>query len=76
MTDARGAFLSRVREAAAAGNQAGRVPALPSGARVGIRAACLPGVVKITAGNYGGKLGPFHIRLHQVLSQAFIADKS
>jgi len=34
----------------------------------GIRAACLPGVRKITAGNYGGKLGPFHIRLHDVLA--------
>lgn len=36
--------------------------------RVGVRAACRPGVVRITAGNYGGKLGPFHIRLHQLLS--------
>lgn len=35
--------------------------------RVGIRAACRPGVVKITAGNYGGSLGPFHLRLRQVL---------
>jgi formylmethanofuran--tetrahydromethanopterin N-formyltransferase len=31
--------------------------------REGIRAAARPGVVQITAGNYGGKLGPFHIRL-------------
>jgi len=36
--------------------------------RVGIRAACRPGVVGITAGNYGGNLGPFHFRLHQLLS--------
>ena len=35
----------------------------------GIRAACLPGVVQISAGNYGGKLGPFHIRLRDVLSR-------
>jgi formylmethanofuran--tetrahydromethanopterin N-formyltransferase len=35
--------------------------------RVGIRAACGPGVKRITAGNYGGKLGPHHIRLHDVL---------
>src|SRR3954469_11921339 len=34
---------------------------------VGTRAGALPGVVRITAGNYGGKLGPFHIRLHDVL---------
>lgn len=35
--------------------------------RVGIRAACRPGVVKITAGNYGGNLGPYHLRLHAIL---------
>ena len=35
--------------------------------RVGIRAACQPGVLKITAGNYGGNLGPFHLHLHQLL---------
>ncbi len=30
----------------------------------GIEAACVPGVVEITAGNYGGKLGKhlFHLR--------------
>jgi formylmethanofuran--tetrahydromethanopterin N-formyltransferase len=39
-----------------------------SAVRAGIRAACMPGVVKITAGNYGGKLGPFHIHLHRLLS--------
>jgi formylmethanofuran--tetrahydromethanopterin N-formyltransferase len=37
----------------------------------GLRAAARPdlGIVAITAGNYGGKLGPFHIRLHEVLSR-------
>jgi formylmethanofuran--tetrahydromethanopterin N-formyltransferase len=35
--------------------------------RVGVRAACRPGVLKITAGNYGGKLGPFHLHLHKLL---------
>jgi formylmethanofuran--tetrahydromethanopterin N-formyltransferase len=35
--------------------------------RAGVRAACGPGVKQITAGNYGGKLGPHHIRLHDVL---------
>jgi len=35
--------------------------------RDGIEAACrYPGVLQITAGNYGGKLGPFHIRLHSL----------
>jgi formylmethanofuran--tetrahydromethanopterin N-formyltransferase len=35
--------------------------------RVGVRAACRPGVLRITAGNYGGKLGPFHLHLHRLL---------
>lgn len=29
-------------------------------------AAALPGVVRISAGNYGGKLGPHHFHLHQL----------
>jgi formylmethanofuran--tetrahydromethanopterin N-formyltransferase len=36
----------------------------------GLRAGALPGVVLITAGNYGGKLGPFHIHLRELLSRA------
>jgi formylmethanofuran--tetrahydromethanopterin N-formyltransferase len=36
--------------------------------RVGVRAACLPGVVRISAGNYGGNLGPHHIHLHRLLT--------
>ena len=36
--------------------------------RVGVRAACRPGVLRITAGNYGGKLGPFHLHLHKLLA--------
>ncbi len=36
--------------------------------RAGVRAACRPGVVRISAGNYGGKLGPFHLHLHKLLS--------
>jgi len=35
--------------------------------RIGIHAACRPGVVRITAGNYGGKLGPYHLHLHKIL---------
>jgi formylmethanofuran--tetrahydromethanopterin N-formyltransferase len=35
--------------------------------RLGINAACGPGVLRITAGNYGGKLGPHHFHLHQIL---------
>lgn len=37
--------------------------------RVGIRAACRPGVVRISAGNYGGTLGPFHVHLHKLLGE-------
>lgn len=36
---------------------------------IGLRAADLPGVVTLSAGNYGGKLGPFHIRLRDVLER-------
>jgi formylmethanofuran--tetrahydromethanopterin N-formyltransferase len=36
--------------------------------RVGVRAACRERVLGITAGNYGGKLGPFHLYLHKLLS--------
>jgi formylmethanofuran--tetrahydromethanopterin N-formyltransferase len=35
--------------------------------RAGVRAACRPGVRRISAGNYGGKLGPFHLHLHKLL---------
>ncbi len=38
--------------------------------RKGIRAACRPGVVGISAGNYGGNLGPFHLHLHRILASA------
>jgi len=36
--------------------------------RAGIEAACRPGVVEITAGNYGGKLGKHHFHLQQIAS--------
>jgi formylmethanofuran--tetrahydromethanopterin N-formyltransferase len=36
--------------------------------RLGVRAACRPGVRRITAGNYGGKLGPYHLHLHKLLA--------
>lgn len=36
--------------------------------RIGIEAACLPGVVAITAGNYGGKLGPHHFHLRKIMA--------
>ncbi len=43
------------------------LPAVEEATRVGVRAACRPGVLRITAGNYGGKLGPFHLHLHKLL---------
>lgn len=41
--------------------------AVEEATRVGVRAACQPGVLGISAGNYGGKLGPFHLHLHKLL---------
>jgi formylmethanofuran--tetrahydromethanopterin N-formyltransferase len=38
--------------------------------RLGVLAACRPGVVRITAGNYGGKLGPHHIHLHKLFAES------
>jgi formylmethanofuran--tetrahydromethanopterin N-formyltransferase len=43
------------------------LPAVEEATRAGVRAACLPGVVRISAGNYGGSLGPFHLHLHKLL---------
>jgi formylmethanofuran--tetrahydromethanopterin N-formyltransferase len=42
--------------------------AVETATRLGIEAACRPGVVRITAGNYGGNLGPFHIHLHKLFA--------
>ena len=36
--------------------------------RAGIDAACRDGMVAITAGNYGGKLGPHHFHLRKIMS--------
>lgn len=36
--------------------------------RKGIDAACRPGIVSITAGNYGGKLGPHHFHLRKIMA--------
>ena len=44
--------------------------AVENATRVGIEAACRPGIVKITAGNYGGKLGPHHIHLHKLFGES------
>src|SRR5437899_1010389 len=44
--------------------------AVEEATRVGVRAACVSGVLGISAGNYGGKLGPFHLHLHKLLSNS------
>jgi formylmethanofuran--tetrahydromethanopterin N-formyltransferase len=43
------------------------VASVEEATRVGIRAACIPGIRRISAGNYGGTLGQFKIHLHKVL---------
>jgi len=35
--------------------------------RVGVQAACRAGVVRISAGNYGGKLGRYHFHLGEIM---------
>jgi len=45
------------------------VPAISSAMRVGIDAACRDGVRAITAGNYGGKLGPHHFHLRRIMGE-------
>jgi formylmethanofuran--tetrahydromethanopterin N-formyltransferase len=41
--------------------------AITRGMRIGIDAACREGVVSISAGNYGGKLGPHHFHLRRIM---------
>jgi formylmethanofuran--tetrahydromethanopterin N-formyltransferase len=43
-------------------------PAIAAAMKVGIDAACRDGVIAISAGNYGGKLGPHHFHLRQIMS--------
>jgi formylmethanofuran--tetrahydromethanopterin N-formyltransferase len=42
--------------------------AIASAMRLGIDAACRDGVVSISAGNYGGKLGPHHFHLRKIMA--------
>jgi formylmethanofuran--tetrahydromethanopterin N-formyltransferase len=43
--------------------------AVEEATRVGVRAACRPGVLRISAGNYGGNLGPYHLHLRKLLEE-------
>lgn len=38
--------------------------------RLGVQAACLSGVIRISAGNYGGTLGQYQFHLHEILGGA------
>jgi len=44
--------------------------AIEDAMRAGLDAACRPGVVEITAGNYGGKLGKHHFHLHALMTSS------
>ncbi len=44
--------------------------AISSAMRAGILAACRPGVRAISAGNYGGGLGPYHFHLRTIMDGA------
>jgi formylmethanofuran--tetrahydromethanopterin N-formyltransferase len=44
--------------------------AISAAMRIGIGAACRAGVVSISAGNYGGKLGPHHFHLRKIMEGA------
>lgn len=44
--------------------------AMRAGIAAGVAIGAAGGLVRIAAGNYGGKLGPFHFHLHQLLPEA------
>ncbi|HET8625594.1 MAG TPA: hypothetical protein VFM14_18680, partial [Gemmatimonadales bacterium] len=45
-------------------------PSIARAMRLGIDAACGNDVVAISAGNYGGKLGPHHFHLRKIMADA------
>ena len=45
-------------------------PAITTAMKAGIDAACRDGVIAISAGNYGGKLGPHHFHLRKIMGGA------
>jgi len=50
------------------------VDAVSRALRLGIEAACGDGVVAISAGNFGGKLGPHHFYLRRIMSAEAMAS--
>jgi formylmethanofuran--tetrahydromethanopterin N-formyltransferase len=45
-------------------------PSIATSMRAGIDAACRRGVIAISAGNYGGKLGPHHFHLRKIMTDS------
>jgi len=48
-------------------------PSIAAAMRLGIGAACRAGVHSISAGNYGGKLGPYHFHLRKIMQDGAAA---
>ena len=40
-----------------------------AGLQAGIALGAAGGLLRISAGNYGGKLGPYHFHLHKLLGE-------
>jgi formylmethanofuran--tetrahydromethanopterin N-formyltransferase len=57
--------VNSVLEIVINGTDAGSIAAAM---RIGIDAACRDGIVSISAGNYGGKLGPHHFHLRKIMN--------
>ena len=45
-------------------------PSIARAMHAGIAAACGKEVIAISAGNYGGKLGPHHFHLRKIMAEA------
>jgi formylmethanofuran--tetrahydromethanopterin N-formyltransferase len=45
-------------------------PAIARAMHAGITAACGKEIIAISAGNYGGKLGPHHFHLRKIMAEA------
>ena len=43
--------------------------AMRAGLQAAIAKGAASGLLRISAGNYGGKLGPFHFHLHRLLAE-------
>jgi formylmethanofuran--tetrahydromethanopterin N-formyltransferase len=48
-------------------NEADVAAAMRAGIDAGVTIGAIGGLLRISAGNYGGKLGPFHFHLHRLL---------